>query len=298
LNRRYLKVLVADRMALWITAGQCLLVSMLLCMLFGDITAGQDLKQARDADALMFLMSISCLWFGCNKSAKEIVRERAIYTRERDVNLQPIPYYLSKFCLLSVVSVMQTLVLFILVKQLTSLPGDSVAQLVGLLTLAIVGVSLGLAISTFARTEDVAVTIVPLVLIPNILLAGAFARLEGFTYFLARLGISSYWARQFLVVTLPENLESLLHDGDLSLVVPWAVLCLHAGLLIVVALGRLVIGGRRDLVGHKARQQWLRAARETIERGEQAIRRHIGDSWTPRPTNEPAPEDKPPDDDK
>ena len=35
----------------------------------------------------MFLLAVSSFWFGCNNAAKEIVKERTIYTRERDFNL-------------------------------------------------------------------------------------------------------------------------------------------------------------------------------------------------------------------
>ena len=35
----------------------------------------------------LFLVSIIVLWSGCNNAAKEIVKEEAIYGRERAVNL-------------------------------------------------------------------------------------------------------------------------------------------------------------------------------------------------------------------
>ena len=47
---------------------------------------------------LLFLLAVTSFWFGCNNAAKEIVKERAIYTRERDFNVQVGSYYCSKFC--------------------------------------------------------------------------------------------------------------------------------------------------------------------------------------------------------
>jgi hypothetical protein len=61
------------------------------------------------------LLAIITLWFGCNNAAKEIVKEEAIYGRERAVNLGIVPYLASKFLVLGVISALQTLLLMIVV---------------------------------------------------------------------------------------------------------------------------------------------------------------------------------------
>ena len=67
---------------------------MLLGVLFGnlDTLPRQNDKEkgehARRSVNLMFLLAVSSFWFGCNNAAKEIVKERTIYTRERDFNLR------------------------------------------------------------------------------------------------------------------------------------------------------------------------------------------------------------------
>src|SRR5262249_57629217 len=45
---------------------------------------------------LLNILVIAVLWFGCNNAAKEIVKEEAIYGRERAVNLHIGPYLGSK----------------------------------------------------------------------------------------------------------------------------------------------------------------------------------------------------------
>jgi hypothetical protein len=55
---------------------------------------------------LLNILAITTLWFGCNNAAKEIVKEEAIYGRERAVNLQIFPYLASKFLVLGVISVL------------------------------------------------------------------------------------------------------------------------------------------------------------------------------------------------
>src|SRR5204863_49739 len=59
---------------------------------------------------LLFLLVITILWFGCNNAAKEIVKEEAIYTRERAVNLGILPYLASKFLVLSVITAVQVVI--------------------------------------------------------------------------------------------------------------------------------------------------------------------------------------------
>src|SRR5207302_3838234 len=64
---------------------------------------------------LQFLIVLIVLWFGCNNAAKEIVKEEAIYGRERAVNLGVVPYLASKFLVLSVLTALQSLVLMTLI---------------------------------------------------------------------------------------------------------------------------------------------------------------------------------------
>ena len=44
----------------------------------------------------MFFVVVSCVWFGTSNAAREIVTERAIYLRERMVNLRLFNYVLSQ----------------------------------------------------------------------------------------------------------------------------------------------------------------------------------------------------------
>src|SRR4029078_11309079 len=56
---------------------------------------------------LLFIIVIAVLWLGCNNAAKEIVKEEAIYGRERAVNLGILPYLASKFLVLGAITTVQ-----------------------------------------------------------------------------------------------------------------------------------------------------------------------------------------------
>src|SRR5262249_37059397 len=64
---------------------------------------------------LLFILVMIVLWCGCNNAAKEIVKEEAIYGRERAINLGIVPYLASKFLVLTLITVFQALVLMALI---------------------------------------------------------------------------------------------------------------------------------------------------------------------------------------
>ena len=117
--------------------------------------------------------------------------------------------------------------LLIVVKVCCSLPGSSVAEWIFLMTLSLAGVTLGLLISSFAKTNDVAVSIIPAVLIPQIILAGVIAPVEGFAKILARLFITGYWGYQGLAALLPSDLLELLPTDGYSAFGAFSVVILH-----------------------------------------------------------------------
>jgi ABC-type multidrug transport system ATPase subunit len=175
----------------------------------GPVVPGADMVNPRYTYMLLYIMAIVVLWFGCNNAAKEIVNEDAIYGRERAVNLGILPYLGSKFLLLSVASAVQTLGLMLLVygtmALLHAVRGNSMpypeyrldyaSQYGVLLLLAMSGVALGLLISACVSTADRANTLLPYVLIPQIILGGGIMQFsQGPLYWLACAASPVYWA--------------------------------------------------------------------------------------------------------
>jgi ABC-type multidrug transport system ATPase subunit/ABC-type multidrug transport system permease subunit len=210
LTRRYVDVWRGDRQALLAMLGQSLLVALLLGIVFGRLDAVKDsMERARRTVNLLFLLNVSCFWFGCNNAAKELVKERLICTRERDFNLRIDSYFASKFLVLVLIALIQIALLFGIVRLWCGPPGSAMWQLVALAALATAGTLLGLLISALARTEEVAVALVPIAIIPQIILAGVIAPLSGLGKLLAEIAITTHWGERAL--------EALLPEGDLAL---------------------------------------------------------------------------------
>ena len=245
LAKRYSRLQLADLRSLGTFFGQCVLVALLLVIFYGDLERISLPTRAYRCGNLVFLLGISCLWFGCNNAAKEIVKERVIYLRERDVNVSIPSYYFSKLFLLGVLSLFQTTLLLGIVKYFTNLPGGFLGQWFSLTTLALVGVSLGLLISALSKTTDNAVAMVPAVLLPQIILAGVIAPVEGFAKLLAQLFISAYWGYRSLAAPLPDDISKILGADDWSAPAAIIVLLLHLAVFVAAAIGVLILGDRR-----------------------------------------------------
>jgi ABC transport system ATP-binding/permease protein len=170
LSRRYAEVLLSDKFNLFILFAQAPVIALLVFFVMGA---------DRPRDFVYFMLSLIAIWFGTSVSAREIIRERPIYKRERMVNLGIMPYLGSKLFVLGVIVGLQCLLLFLPLKffsvtGLMPMPGTfgGIPQFWTMLLTAGVGIALGLLISAIVRTSEMATSLVPLILIPQILFAG------------------------------------------------------------------------------------------------------------------------------
>jgi len=249
LTRRYLAIWRGDYLALLAILGQSLVVAALLGLLFGDLRKLKDsdpIVHAQHAVNLLFLMAVSSFWFGCNNAAKEIVKERAIAARERDFNVQLSSYYMSKLLVLLLFSSVQTVLLFVLVHSWCGPPGPERAECGLLLALAATGVTLGLAISALAPTEEMAATLIPMVIIPQIILSGVIAPLKDLSEKLAMGLITTYWGTRGLDALLPEAVAKVIGLKQESARDAALVLAGHALVFVLIALLCLWLQGRRS----------------------------------------------------
>jgi ABC-type multidrug transport system ATPase subunit/pSer/pThr/pTyr-binding forkhead associated (FHA) protein len=168
LTRRYLEVLSRDKFNLLILFGQAPIIAFLTYLVVGA-------KIPRDFP--YFVLALVSIWFGTSVASREIIRERAVYTRERMVNLRLLPYVASKLFVLGLIVSFQCVLLFGSVKflhytGLMNMPGWAIPQLTIVLLTAGVGLALGLLISAIVKTSEMATSLVPLILIPQILFSG------------------------------------------------------------------------------------------------------------------------------
>jgi ABC-type multidrug transport system ATPase subunit len=189
----------------------------------GPVVPTRDWFDPRFTYTLLFVLAVVVFWFGCNNAAREIVKEEAIYARERAVNLRLLPYLASKFAVLGMLTAIQVATLMVLVYGPLELlaayvPGHTVPppelmlsylpQFGVLLLLGLVGVAAGLLLSASVTSPERANALLPYAVIPQMILGGGFVEITGPLYWLAAAGAPVYWAYRALhlgATLLPEG---------------------------------------------------------------------------------------------
>ena len=129
----------------------------------------------KDNTAAMFFVVVSAVWFGTSNSAREIVTERAIYLRERMVNLSIINYVFSKYIILTLICIFQCSMLLGIVFFTLGFHGGILAFLLELAVMVAVSMNacaLGLLLSTVVASAEAAMALTPIALIPQVVLGG------------------------------------------------------------------------------------------------------------------------------
>lgn len=135
----------------------------------------RNMKTTTDHSAAMFFLVVAAVWFGTSNAAREIVSERAIYMRERMVNLKLFNYVLSKFCLLCLICIAQCTVLLSIAFFALGFNGGVAAFFIELGTLVVTSmasVATGLLLSTVVTSSEAAMALTPIALIPQVVLGG------------------------------------------------------------------------------------------------------------------------------
>lgn len=234
LTGRNARLLLADTKTLAMAFGQAVLLGALLGYVFIDFKSPGPL-----VPPFLFLFGVTAFWIGCNGTSKEIVKERPIYLRERDVNLSVLAFFSSKLLINVLFVVLQVLVLFGAVAAMAAtIPGPIEKQMPIVALAGAVGACLGLLISAVSSTRDQATTLVPLALVPQIILAGVIvSEMPVLAEWLSHTVISGYWIQESLIANF--------QDKGTRAAEATAVLLLHAVAFAVIGCTVLFLRDRR-----------------------------------------------------
>jgi ABC-type multidrug transport system ATPase subunit/pSer/pThr/pTyr-binding forkhead associated (FHA) protein len=171
----------------------------------------RNMQPTPDHSAAIFFCVVSAVWFGTSNAAREVVSERAIYMRERMVNLKLFNYIFSKFVLLSMFCVVQCTILLAIVFFALGFNGGLPAfglSLATLIVTAMNSVAVGLLLSTLVNSAEAAMALTPIALIPQVVLGGLLVpmttnpMLKWFMYVMpARWGFQGVIAQERIAIT-------------------------------------------------------------------------------------------------
>ena len=182
--RRDLALLLADRGNL----ALLLLGAPLLGLLVRPLDeGGLRATGTPDPSALNVLLALvlCVVWVGTFDAVREVVKERAVLDRERRAGLSASAYVTGKLAVLGTLVVVQVaaLVAALLagrpapVSQL--LPGPGVELAAGLAVVGLASVAVALLVSALATSSDKALAVSPLLVVPQLVLAGALMDVHG-----------------------------------------------------------------------------------------------------------------------
>ncbi len=182
LSRRYVELVLADRKNLALLLIQAPVIGVLLAL----VTKSGALVDSRiEAKKLVFMLATTGVWFGVINAAREICKESAVLRRERLAGLRAGAYLLSKLGVLFGLVLVQSALLLGVVALRVTMPRHGIvlpAAIEIYLSIALcglAGIALGLCVSALASTPDKATSLVPIVLVPQILFSGIVFGLRG-----------------------------------------------------------------------------------------------------------------------
>lgn len=121
----------------------------------------------------LFLAVTVAMFFGLTNSATEILRDRPVLRRERNCRPHPILYLGAKFLVLTATVAVQASIFNAVAHQILEIHKMFWSHLGWMILTGCCGTALALMISVMARSERTALGAIPLILVPQILLAGA-----------------------------------------------------------------------------------------------------------------------------
>lgn len=165
-----------------INASVLILQAPIIAILIGLVFQSDNRAIYKSASTIYFLMVIASVWFGCSNSAREICGEWPIYCRERKQNLGIKPYLMSKLSVGVFLNFSQCLVLLAIVFMFCKLNAPFSTILLYLVVSSISGTCVGLFVSAFAspfkKRNEIALGLIPIVLLPMVILGGMIKPLK------------------------------------------------------------------------------------------------------------------------
>jgi len=139
----------------------------------------------------LFLSVTVGMFLGLTNSATEILRDKPVLRRERNHRYGTGIYIIAKFSTLSLLAIIQSGIYIAIGNYMLEIDSMFFYHWFWMSLTAIVGTAMALLISSIVKTERAALSAVPLLLVPQLLLAGALVKFEDMNRGLFQGGESS-----------------------------------------------------------------------------------------------------------
>src|SRR5881398_1048889 len=164
---------------IWITTCAAPVLALMIGTLLRYSESGKyDFASAFHIPTYLFLGLLVVMFLSLTNSADDIIRDRPVLQRERNLDVR-LPYYIfAKMSSLSVFALIQCVLFVLIGNYVLEIRGMFWTHLALMFMTAVGSLALGLLVSSLVSDAKTAANIVPLVLIPQILMSGALIKYE------------------------------------------------------------------------------------------------------------------------
>lgn len=192
------------------------IITLIICC----VTSKDMFATYQDTRNGAFALVCACIWIGIFNSIQSICKERDIIKREHRSGLHISSYIVSHMIYEMVLCVIESIIvtIIIVIANSENLPETGVLcntflELTITFFLTIYSAdALGLMVSSIVKTPNTAMTVMPFVLIIQLVMSGMIFELEGITEWIAKLTIAK-WSLNAICTTANVN------DMDVSMVI-------------------------------------------------------------------------------
>lgn len=256
LSARYIKLVINDKQRLLLLLMQAPLLSVLISF----VANGKQFEQYEMTESLLFALSCSAFWVGMLNAIQEICKERTVMKREYMTGLSLGSYISSKILVLGTLCLVQSLLITGVFGLMVGLPEKGITMppfieiLITTFLTAVASSAMGLFVSSLFTNADRAMTVAPILLMPQILFSGLIFKLSGATeiiswFAICRFSMEGYGTTANLNelplrlqqdgVQIPHESESFFEFTSSHLLLSWGILVIYT--IAFLFLARIVL---------------------------------------------------------
>lgn len=251
LSARYIKLVVNDKQRLLLLLMQ----APLLAVLIAFVADGEQFKQYEMSKSLLFALSCSAFWVGMLNAIQEICKERTVLKREYMTGLSLGSYIASKVAVLGALCFVQSFLITGVFGLLIGLPETGIITepfleiLITTFLTAVASTAMGLFVSSLFNNADRAMTVAPILLMPQILFSGLIFELEGPTQYISWLALCRFSMEGYgttanlneLPLQLQQQGINLTHEAEDFFEFTTSHMLISWGILLAFTVGFLVL---------------------------------------------------------
>jgi hypothetical protein len=174
-------------------------------------------------NTFVFVTGLEAVLVGMYVPSNELIKERAIYLRERMVNLRMLPYLFAKVLVFALFAVLQVTAYLLVLSRGVNLPEQGaflpgpIEMFITLFLTMMAGIGIGLLVSSIARSTDMAIYALVMLLFYQFFFAGTVFDLRDNPADVLSYFTTTRWALTALGVTIdmPKITESTVLCNDL-----------------------------------------------------------------------------------